>query len=112
MNNWPTVVLIIEAVIMVFGMVGIFNILSRRERKKDQYYTLVANQALEIDNLKREVADYKTRMKNIRMILYWTGGPLNGNIVGYGPGQFGPFFQIAEETEGGMREEKEEDLAE
>lgn len=57
----------------------------------------IAKQAMEIDALKAQVADFQQRIECIRLILVCIGGPLNDNVLGYTAKQLGPFFRIQEE---------------
>ena len=62
-------------------------------------HELIAKQALEIENLKEELASYKESLKTIRSYLYCMGGPLNDNAYQYNKDQLKVFFLIAQEFE-------------
>jgi hypothetical protein len=57
---------------------------------------LIAQQALKIANLEKEVARFKDNERDIAMIIYGCGGPLNDNVRGYTKDQMIPFAQIAQ----------------
>jgi len=58
---------------------------------------LIAKQQIEIEELKIEVAEYVESHKNIHMIIYCIGGPLNDNKLMYSHKQMSPFFEISNE---------------
>jgi len=58
--------------------------------------TLIARQALEIAELKEQVANYQAALKDIKMILVCIGGPLNDNVLGYSRKQLTTFYNIEE----------------
>jgi hypothetical protein len=55
---------------------------------------LIAQQALLIDRLRQEIADCKSDMAEISMILCCIGGPLNDNVLGYSADQRKPLHRI------------------
>lgn len=63
----------------------------------NKVHTLFVMQALEIDELKKKVADYKVAANNIYGIIYCTGGPLNDNKLRYNKKQMVDFHRIAQE---------------
>ena len=58
---------------------------------------LIARQAKQIENLRDEVADLKTRVSRARLHIYCIGGPLNDNKLGYSKQQMSTFAKIAYE---------------
>jgi len=56
--------------------------------------TLIAQQALELAELKERLYALEDRMSSIRMQCTGIGGPLNDNKLAYSPKQLGPFNRI------------------
>ena len=56
---------------------------------------LIVKQALKLERLKAELADYKAAEKEISALMVCIGGPLNDNKLGYSPDQLKPFQAIA-----------------
>jgi len=57
---------------------------------------LIARQAMQLEELRDEVADLKERISATRSHIYCIGGPLNDNKLGYSRPQMVTFFRIAE----------------
>ena len=57
---------------------------------------LIARQAMQIEELRDEVADLKGRMRAAWSHIYCIGGPLNDNKLGYSRPQMVTFARIAE----------------
>lgn len=55
---------------------------------------LISEQAMEIANLKTELAEYKEMTHLIHCELYCIGSPLNGSKLQYTKEQLKPFFRI------------------
>lgn len=60
---------------------------------------LIAEQAIKIAALEKQVADYQERMKAIKMECICIGGPLNDNKLGYTRVQMMPFSRILAQAE-------------
>lgn len=58
---------------------------------------LIARQAKQLEELRDEVADLKTRSRKAYGHIYCIGGPLNDNKLGYSKPQMVTFARIAEE---------------
>ena len=58
---------------------------------------LIARQAMQLEELRDEVADLKGRMRAAWSHIYCIGGPLNDNKLGYSRPQMATFFWIAKE---------------
>ena len=56
--------------------------------------TLIAKQALEIENLKGRLASFEECCRQINMHCICIGGPLNDNVLGYTPKQLKTFWAI------------------
>jgi len=57
---------------------------------------LIARQALQLEELRDEVAELKSGIAKARMQIYGCGGPLNDNVLGYTREQMMPFQRIAD----------------
>lgn len=73
----------------------------------EEYYKIIADQVVELKQLKEKVEDYEKRFSNIRMNLYCVGGPLNDNVHQYTELQLIPFNRIAYEAEMNIKDQKE-----
>ena len=60
---------------------------------------LIARQAKQIEELKDSQADLRERMRQIHLIIYCIGGPLNDNKLKYTNSQLVTFAQIAHQVE-------------
>ena len=58
---------------------------------------LITRQALQLEELRDEVAGLKERARRARSHIYYTGGPLNDNRLGYSKAQMVTFARIADE---------------
>lgn len=58
---------------------------------------LIARQAMQLEELRDEVADLKARMRAAWSHIYCIGGPLNDNKLGYSRPQMETFFRISKE---------------
>jgi hypothetical protein len=58
---------------------------------------LIARQALQLEELRDEVADLKDRARKAWEHIYCIGGPLNDNLLGYTRPQMVTFARIAGE---------------
>lgn len=56
---------------------------------------LIARQAMQLEELRDEVADLRERISAARSHIYCIGGPLNDNKLGYSMPQMATFFRIA-----------------
>ncbi len=56
---------------------------------------LIVKQALKLEKLKAELAEYKFAEKEINALMVCIGGPLNDNKLGYTAEQLKPFQAIA-----------------
>ena len=76
-----------------------------RVRLKAQLYVrvdmtqdeLITRQALQLEELRDEVAGLKERARKARSHIYCIGGPLNDNRLGYSKAQMVTFARIADE---------------
>lgn len=57
---------------------------------------LIARQAMQLEELRDEVADLRERISTALSHIYCIGGPLNDNKLGYSRPQMVTFFRIAE----------------
>lgn len=60
---------------------------------------LISRQALKVAEQADKIEDLERRLKQIHMILFCCGGPLNDNVLGYTKEQRVTFHRIAELTE-------------
>lgn len=58
---------------------------------------LIARQALQLEELRDEVANLRERMHRAWSHIYCIGGPLNDNKLGYTRDQMATFARIADE---------------
>ena len=63
---------------------------------ENQKNKLIADQQLEIKELKWKVNDFQKRMKEIDLKLHCIGGPLNDNFHRYNKKQLKIFYEISE----------------
>ena len=57
---------------------------------------LIARQAMQLEELRDEVAELRERISTARSHIYCIGGPLNDNKLAYSRPQMVTFFRIAE----------------
>ena len=70
-----------------------------RERPHMTESKLIAQQAMEIANLKEAVNLYKENNRKIHMMIYGIGGPLNDSKIAYNKEQKQIFFHIGDLVE-------------
>jgi len=56
---------------------------------------LIARQAMQIEELREELTELKSRIDSAVSHIICIGGPLNDNILGYSPRQLITFHNIA-----------------
>lgn len=60
---------------------------------------VIAEQARRLMSYEKSEADYKARLRAIRMIIIGVGGPLNDNKLHYTNAQLHTFGKILEQTD-------------